>query len=96
MHDVLFPSRTRDRARRRQAEGHRRGRYSGDYRAAGLAHAHLVTSTVARGTLTGIDTAAALASPGVLRVYAAPDPRLGLASHHRPARRLRRELRPAP
>ncbi|MFE7938526.1 xanthine dehydrogenase family protein molybdopterin-binding subunit [Streptomyces griseoincarnatus] len=52
--------------------------YSGDYRAPGLAHAHLVTSTMARGTLTGIDTAAALASPGVLRVYAAPDTRLGL------------------
>ncbi|NJQ03155.1 xanthine dehydrogenase family protein molybdopterin-binding subunit [Streptomyces zingiberis] len=52
--------------------------YSGDYRAAGLAHAHLVTSTIARGTVTAIDTAAALASPGVLRVYAAPDPRLDL------------------
>ncbi|MGW2256379.1 molybdopterin cofactor-binding domain-containing protein [Streptomyces sp. NPDC001780] len=52
--------------------------YSGDYRAADLAHAHLVTGTIARGTLTGIDTTAALASPGVLRVYAAPDPRLGL------------------
>ncbi|WP_275006203.1 xanthine dehydrogenase family protein molybdopterin-binding subunit [Promicromonospora iranensis] len=52
--------------------------YSGDYRAperaADLAHAHLVTSTIARGTITRIDTAAALASPGVLRVYAAPEP----------------------
>jgi xanthine dehydrogenase YagR molybdenum-binding subunit len=52
--------------------------YSGDYRATDLAHAHLVTSTIARGTITRIDTAAALASPGVLRVYAAPDTRLGL------------------
>jgi xanthine dehydrogenase YagR molybdenum-binding subunit len=52
--------------------------YSGDYRAADLAHAHLVTSTIARGTITGIDTSAALASPGVLRVYAAPEPRLPL------------------
>ncbi|MFD7024440.1 xanthine dehydrogenase family protein molybdopterin-binding subunit [Promicromonospora sukumoe] len=52
--------------------------YSGDYRATGLAHAHLVTSTVARGTITRIDTAAALAAPGVLRVYAAPEPRLNL------------------
>ncbi|MFI6427890.1 xanthine dehydrogenase family protein molybdopterin-binding subunit [Promicromonospora sp. NPDC050880] len=52
--------------------------YSGDYRATDLAHAHLVTSTVARGTITGIDTAAALAAPGVLRVYAAPEPRLNL------------------
>lgn len=48
--------------------------YSGDYRATDLAHAHLVTSTIARGTVTRIDTAAALASPGVLRVHAAPDP----------------------
>jgi len=52
--------------------------YSGDHRAVGLAHAHLVTSTVARGTITRIDTTAALASPGVLRVYAAPESRLGL------------------
>ncbi|MEV0894058.1 xanthine dehydrogenase family protein molybdopterin-binding subunit [Promicromonospora sp. NPDC050262] len=52
--------------------------YSGDYRAADLAHAYLVTSTVARGTVTGIDTAAAEASPGVVRVYAAPEPRLAL------------------
>lgn len=52
--------------------------YSGDYRAAGLAHAHLVTSTIARGKVTGFDTAAALASPGVLRVYTAPDRRLPL------------------
>ncbi|MGI5191648.1 xanthine dehydrogenase family protein molybdopterin-binding subunit [Promicromonospora sp. CA-289599] len=52
--------------------------YSGDYPATDLAHAHLVTSTIARGTITRIDTAAALASPGVLRVYAAPEPRLGL------------------
>jgi xanthine dehydrogenase YagR molybdenum-binding subunit len=52
--------------------------YSGDYRAADLAHAHLVTSTIARGRVTGFDTAAALASPGVLRVYTAPDPRLPL------------------
>ena len=52
--------------------------YSGDYRATDLAHAHLVTSTIARGTITRIDTAAALAAPGVLRVYAAPEPRLDL------------------
>jgi xanthine dehydrogenase YagR molybdenum-binding subunit len=45
--------------------------YSGDYRAVDLAHAHLVTSTVARGKVTGFDTAAALASPGVLRVHTA-------------------------
>ena len=45
--------------------------YSGDYRAPRLAHAHLVTSTIARGKVTGFDTAAALASPGVLRVHTA-------------------------
>src|SRR5688572_8360395 len=52
--------------------------YSGDYQASGTVYAHVVTSTIGRGTLTGIDTGAALASPGVLRVYAAPDPRLKL------------------
>ncbi|MFJ3407868.1 xanthine dehydrogenase family protein molybdopterin-binding subunit [Promicromonospora sp. NPDC090134] len=52
--------------------------YSGDYRAVDLAYAHLVTSTIARGTITRIDTAAALAAPGVLRVYAAPESRLNL------------------
>ncbi|WP_434444356.1 xanthine dehydrogenase family protein molybdopterin-binding subunit [Lentzea sp. E54] len=52
--------------------------YSGDYQAPGTVYAHVVTSTIGRGALTGIDTGAALASPGVLRVYAAPDPRLKL------------------
>jgi xanthine dehydrogenase YagR molybdenum-binding subunit len=47
--------------------------YSGDYLAPGLAHAHLVTSTIARGKVIGFDTAAALASPGVLRVHTAPN-----------------------
>ncbi|RJK95954.1 xanthine dehydrogenase family protein molybdopterin-binding subunit [Vallicoccus soli] len=53
-------------------------RYSADHRPPGTVHAHVVTSTVARGTVRSIDTAAALAAPGVLRVYAAPDPRLRL------------------
>ncbi|MFF5114065.1 xanthine dehydrogenase family protein molybdopterin-binding subunit [Streptosporangium sp. NPDC000509] len=53
-------------------------RYSADYRAPGMVYAHVVTSTIGKGTVTRIDTAAALASPGVLRVYAAPDPRLRL------------------
>ncbi|UCM89764.1 xanthine dehydrogenase family protein molybdopterin-binding subunit [Streptomyces marincola] len=53
-------------------------RYSADHPAQGTAHAHVVTSTIARGTITGVDTAAALAAPGVLRVYAAPEPRLRL------------------
>jgi xanthine dehydrogenase YagR molybdenum-binding subunit len=52
--------------------------YSGDYPATGMLYAHVVTSTIASGTITGIDTAAALASPGVVRVYAAPEPRLKL------------------
>ncbi|GAA0991446.1 xanthine dehydrogenase family protein molybdopterin-binding subunit [Acrocarpospora macrocephala] len=52
--------------------------YSADYPAPGTAYAHVVTSTIGRGTITRIDAGAALASPGVLRVYAAPDPRLKL------------------
>ena len=52
--------------------------YSGDYPAAGLTYAHVVTSTIGKGTVTRIDAAAALAAPGVLRVYTAPDPRLKL------------------
>ncbi|TDC65742.1 xanthine dehydrogenase family protein molybdopterin-binding subunit [Streptomyces hainanensis] len=52
--------------------------YSGDYPAPDTAYAHVVTSTIARGTIRGIDTAAALAAPGVLRVYAAEDTRLSL------------------
>ncbi|MGW0505984.1 xanthine dehydrogenase family protein molybdopterin-binding subunit [Micromonospora sp. NPDC003241] len=48
-------------------------RYSADYppsdSAAKLAHAHLVTSTIARGTIAAMDTAAARNAPGVLAVY---------------------------
>lgn len=43
--------------------------YSGDYPAPGMAHAYLVTSTVGRGRIRAMDTAAALAAPGVLDVY---------------------------
>ncbi|MDH6565097.1 xanthine dehydrogenase YagR molybdenum-binding subunit [Streptomyces sp. SAI-117] len=53
-------------------------RYSGDYSATHMSYAHVVTSTVARGTIRSIDTAAALAAPGVLRVYVAGDGRLRL------------------
>ncbi|RKN12879.1 xanthine dehydrogenase family protein molybdopterin-binding subunit [Streptomyces radicis] len=52
--------------------------YSGDYPAANMSHAYLVTSTIARGTVSHIDTAAALDAPGVLRVYTAGDTRLSL------------------
>ncbi|GGM08461.1 MULTISPECIES: xanthine dehydrogenase family protein molybdopterin-binding subunit [Micromonospora] len=44
-------------------------RYSADYPAANLAHAHLVTSTVARGSITTMDTVAAQNAPGVIGVY---------------------------
>jgi xanthine dehydrogenase YagR molybdenum-binding subunit len=53
-------------------------RYSADHPVPETVFAHVVTSTIGRGTITGIDTGAALASPGVLRVYAAPEPRLKL------------------
>ncbi|WP_423462167.1 xanthine dehydrogenase family protein molybdopterin-binding subunit [Promicromonospora sp. MS192] len=43
--------------------------YSGDHPAPDLAHAYLITSTVGRGRIRAMDTAAALAAPGVLDVY---------------------------
>ncbi|BCJ59601.1 xanthine dehydrogenase family protein molybdopterin-binding subunit [Micromonospora endophytica] len=52
-------------------------RYSADYPAANLAHAYLVTSTIARGTISAMDTTAAQNAPGVIRVYS-PFNKLGL------------------
>lgn len=52
--------------------------YSGDYQEEGMLHAHVVTSTVARGTVRGVDTVAALAAPGVQDVYTCTEPRLSL------------------
>jgi xanthine dehydrogenase YagR molybdenum-binding subunit len=43
-------------------------RYSGEYQYPDLAHAALVCSTVTRGRITAIDTAAATALPGVIAV----------------------------
>src|SRR5439155_394443 len=43
--------------------------YAADNHPDNLAYGYLLTSTVAKGTITGMDTAAALASPGVLAVY---------------------------
>ncbi|MGV9269149.1 xanthine dehydrogenase family protein molybdopterin-binding subunit [Kitasatospora sp. NPDC003701] len=43
-------------------------RYAGDQRPDGLVHAWPVPTTVARGDITAVDTAAALAIPGVLAV----------------------------
>ena len=45
-----------------------RARYAAEFNPAGLAHAVVVTSRVARGQVTGYDTAAAEAMPGVLAV----------------------------
>ncbi|RIV39204.1 xanthine dehydrogenase family protein molybdopterin-binding subunit [Micromonospora radicis] len=56
-------------------------RYSADYPASNPAvqpaHAYLVTSTIARGSITAMDTVAAQNAPGVIQVYS-PFNRLGL------------------
>src|SRR5581483_11689265 len=52
-------------------------RYAGEYQLPGRAHAWPVPATVARGRVTGVDTSAALALPGVLDVLTPGDaPRL--------------------
>ncbi len=43
-------------------------RFSAEYHYAGLTHAALVHATISRGTIVAIDTAAALAHPGVVAV----------------------------
>ncbi len=48
--------------------------YAADTRLDGLAYGYLVTSTVGKGVITGMDTAAALAAPGVLAVYTPANP----------------------
>jgi xanthine dehydrogenase YagR molybdenum-binding subunit len=45
-----------------------RARYAAEFDVANMAHAVLVQSTIAAGTLTGVDTAAANAMPGVLAI----------------------------
>lgn len=44
-------------------------RYAADNEVTGVLHGALVTSTVARGEIAELDTAAALAAPGVVAVY---------------------------
>jgi xanthine dehydrogenase YagR molybdenum-binding subunit len=44
-------------------------RYSAEFTAPALAHGYVVSSAVAKGRITAIDTAAALAAPGVLEVF---------------------------
>ncbi|MCO6006113.1 xanthine dehydrogenase family protein molybdopterin-binding subunit [Actinoallomurus purpureus] len=48
--------------------------YAADNRLDRLAYGYLVTSTVARGTIVSMDTAAASKAPGVLAVYTPFDP----------------------
>lgn len=45
-----------------------RAKYAGEFSSPGLTHGYVVTSTIARGRVTGIDTAAAEAVPGVIKV----------------------------
>ena len=46
-----------------------RARYSSDHVGADTAHAALVTSTIARGRITGFDCAAAEGVPGLLGIF---------------------------
>ncbi len=43
--------------------------YAADTKVPGLTYGYLVGSTIGRGVITGMDTTAALASPGVIAVY---------------------------
>lgn len=58
-------------------------RYSAEFTAPDLAHGYVVNSTVARGRIARIDTAAALAAPGVLHVFTHENrPRTAWFSHN--------------
>jgi len=50
-----------------------RGRYTDDINLPGQAYVHFLRSDVAHGKLNGIDTSAAAAMPGVLRVFTGAD-----------------------
>ncbi len=50
-----------------------KGKYTDDINLRGQAHVAFVRSTVAHGKINGIDTAAAEAAPGVLKVFTAQD-----------------------
>ncbi len=49
------------------------GRYTDDINLRGQAHAHFLRSEVAHGKIAALDTAAAAAMPGVIRVFTAAD-----------------------
>ena len=49
------------------------GRYTDDINLRGQAYAHFLRSQVAHGTINGIDTSAAEAMPGVVRIFTAAD-----------------------
>ena len=50
-----------------------KGRYTDDINLRGQAHAYFLRSTVAHGRIRGIDTAAAAAMPGVIRIFTGKD-----------------------
>lgn len=56
--------------------------YAADHNVTGLAYGYLVTSTIARGVITSMDTEKAAQSPGVLAVYTPFTP-LGLFTYNR-------------
>ncbi len=44
-------------------------KYAAEYGAPGLLHGYIVSSAIARGRITSIDTAAAMAIPGVVKIF---------------------------
>ena len=58
-------------------------RYAGEFTAPDLAHGYVVSSRIAKGRITAIDTAAALAAPGVVAVFTHENrPRTAWFSHN--------------
>src|SRR5438093_9200950 len=57
--------------------------YAAEYQVADLVHGFVVSSTIARGRITRIDPAEALALPGVLQVFTHENaPRLARSDSH--------------
>ncbi|MXU64075.1 xanthine dehydrogenase family protein molybdopterin-binding subunit [Oceanomicrobium pacificus] len=50
-----------------------KGRYTDDINVAGQAYVYFLRSNIAHGTINGIDTSAAEAAPGVIKVFTAAD-----------------------
>lgn len=65
-HDILY--RHRDVPPRRCCEGHWRGKICRRIQRAGLVYGSIVTSTIAKGRITRIDTSAAMRVEGVIDV----------------------------